>query len=299
MSRVLLTGAGGFIGAHAIPALLARGHDVHAVSRTRGEGSEGVRWHRADLLTKGAARELVERVRPQLLLHLAWYATPGSFWTAPENELWVGASVRLLRAFGESGGRRAVMAGTCAEYAWGGEVLDERTTPLRPATLYGACKHATHVIARASAEQLGVSLAWARIFFLYGPGEPPGRLVSSLARGLLAGERVPTSSGEQRRDFMHVDDVAGGLAALLDSDVRGAVNIASGEAVPVREIVHLLGAATGGSDRLAIGELAAREGEPAVIAGASRRLNEEVGFRPRVGLERGIGETVEWWRNGG
>jgi nucleoside-diphosphate-sugar epimerase len=299
MSRVLLTGAGGFIGAHAIPALLASGHDVHAVSRTRGEGPEDVSWHRADLLAEGAARELLERVRPELLLHLAWYATPGSFWTAPENELWVGASVRLLRAFGESGGRRAVMAGTCAEYAWGGETLDEMTTPLQPATLYGACKHATHVVARAGAEQLGVSLAWARIFFLYGPGEPPGRLVSSLARGLLAGERVPTSSGEQRRDFMHVEDVARGLAALLDSDVRGAVNIASGAAVPVREIVELLGAATGGSGRLAIGELAAREGEPAVIAGSSRRLNDEVGFRPRVELERGIGETVEWWRNGG
>lgn len=299
MSRVLVTGASGFIGAHTLPALLERGHEVHAVARGEGEGPAGVSWQRADLLAEGAARELIERVRPELLLHLAWYATPGSFWSAPENELWVAASLRLLRAFGESGGRRALMAGSCAEYAWGDRLLDEDTTPLLPATLYGACKHATHVVARASAAQLGVSLAWARIFFLYGPGEPPGKLVSSVARGLLAGEPVPTSSGEQLRDFMHVRDVAEALAAVLDSDVTGALNIASANPVAVRDVVELLGAASGAPELLRIGELAGREGDPAVIAGASRRLNEEVGFRPLVDLERGIAETVDWWRRAG
>jgi nucleoside-diphosphate-sugar epimerase len=296
VTRVLLSGASGFIGAHALEVLLARGHEVHAVARRAEAPRAGVVWHEADLLAPGAAERLAREVRAERLLHLAWYALPGSFWSAPENERWIDASLRLLRAFGESGGSRAVLAGTCAEYRWGAEVLRERDTPLEPATLYGACKHATHVAGSAVAEQLGVSFAWGRVFLLYGPGEPPGRLVSSVARGLLAGVEVPTTDGHQTRDLMHVRDVASALVALLASDVRGAVNIATGDPVEVRRLVTLVAQAAGGLERVRFGALPARAGDPEVIAGDPSRLREEVGFRAAVGLERGIAETIEWWR---
>jgi nucleoside-diphosphate-sugar epimerase len=297
VSRVLLTGASGFIGSNALEALLEQGHEVDAVARHAGPDRRGVAWHEQDLLAPGAAEELAAAVRAEKLLHLAWYATPGRFWTAPENERWIDASLRLLRAFGEAGGRRAVLAGTCAEYAWGDEVLSEALTPLAPATLYGACKHATHIAAAALAEQVGISLAWGRIFFLYGPREDPGRLVSGIARGLLAGEEVPTTDGSQRRDFMHVRDVAGAFVALLDSEVTGAVNIATGQAPSVRDIATLIARQARASEHLRLGALPQRPGEPPVIAGDPRRLNDEVGFRPAVALEKGIAETVAWWRS--
>jgi len=297
MSRVLLTGATGFIGAHALDALLARGHEVHAVSRRAGPPRERVVWYQADLLEPGAAESLIAQAQVSGLLHLAWYAAPGSFWTASENERWIDASLRLLRAFGETGGRRAVMAGTCAEYQWGGEILSEEHTPLEPATLYGACKDATNVAATAVAAQLDVSFAWGRVFFLYGPGEPPGRLVSGVINGLLAGEEVASTEGRQRRDFMHVADVAGAFAALLDSPVTGALNVASGTPVGVREIVELIEQAVGVRDRVRFGALPARADDPEVIAGETRRMREELGFRPAIGLEEGLRETVAWWRS--
>ncbi len=296
MSGVLLTGASGFIGRHALDALLAQGQEVHAVARHAGSPREGVSWHELDLLQAGAAEELARAAGAERLLHLAWYATPGSFWSAPENERWIDASLRLLRAFGEAGGTRAVMAGTCAEYAWGDQLLSEHGTPLEPATLYGACKHATHVAATAIAAQLRISLAWARVFFLYGPGEAPGRLVSGVARGLLAGEEVPTTDGHQRRDLMYVRDVAAALVALLAGEATGALNIASGRAVPVREVVSLIAAEADGPGRVRFGALPARLEEPAVIAGDVQRLATEVGFRPTVALEQGIRETVVWTR---
>src|SRR5262245_54511607 len=80
----------------------------------------------------------------------------------------------------------------------------------------------------------GVSPAWARLFFLFGPHEPPGRLVSELAAGLVAGRVTSTSEGRQERDFLHVADAGNALAQLLDGTVTGAVNVASGECVPVR-----------------------------------------------------------------
>jgi nucleoside-diphosphate-sugar epimerase len=296
MGRVLLTGATGFIGRYTLDALLARGHEVHAVAREPGPPRAGVIWHRADLLEPGAAEHVSGASQASSLLHLAWYAVPGKFWAAPENERWIGASLRLLRAFGEAGGSRAVIAGTCAEYRWGAESLCERGTPLEPDSLYGACKHATHVAATAVAEQLELSLAWGRVFFLYGPHEPSGRLVSSLVQGLLAGKEVPTTDGHQRRDFMHVADVAGAFAALLDGEITGGVNVASGEPVAVRDIVELVEQATGAHGRIRFGALPLGPDEPEVIAGDVRRLRDELGFRPTYGLRRGLAETVAWWR---
>lgn len=112
---ILVTGASGFIGRAVVPLLAARGDTIHAVSRSapRPPG-DGVRWHQADLLVDDVGA-LLDDIRPSHLLHLAWYTVNGKFCTAEENRLWVDASLRLLRAFAVNGGRRAVVAGSCAE----------------------------------------------------------------------------------------------------------------------------------------------------------------------------------------
>ena len=296
MSRVLLTGATGFLGSHALAPLVAAGHELHAVTRGENMGeAEHVVWHRADLL---ASASIVAEVAPEVLLHLAWYVEPGRYWTAPENVHWVERSLALLRAFAECGGRRAVVAGTSAEYDWDavGERCHEERTPLRPATLYGAAKHALHCVARRYAEQASFELAWGRIFLVYGPGEPEGRLVPSVGRALLAGEPVPTTRGDQIRDFIHVEDAAAAFAALADSPVTGAVNIASGAPVTVRELVDRLANLAGRPDLLRPGALPDRAGDPPRLVADVVRLQNEVGFEPRVALLDGLAETLEWLR---
>ncbi|MEA2191050.1 MAG: dTDP-L-rhamnose 4-epimerase [Solirubrobacteraceae bacterium] len=295
--RVLVTGASGFVGRPAIAALTARGFEVHAVARRiPAAGDCEVTWHAADLLDASARGALLASVRASHLLHLAWYAEPGAFWAARENAAWVAATVGLVDDFAAAGGSRATLAGTCAEYDWSAPGPLAEDAPLAPATYYGVCKAATHAVAQGLAELAGVSLSWGRIFFLYGPREDERRLVASVARALAAGERARTSAGTQRRDFLHVDDVAGAFAAILDSDVGGAVNVASGEAVAVRRVAELLAESAGRPDLLDVGALAERPGDPPQIVADVTRLREEVGFTPRLELADGLGETVDWWR---
>jgi len=298
--RVLVTGASGFVGRRALEPLLASGFEVHAAGRGTGAPADtpgDVTWHRADLLDAAARRALVEGVGASHLLHLAWYAEPGLFWAARENADWVAATIGLLDEFAQSGGTRATLAGTCAEYGWSAPQPLAEDSALEPATYYGACKDATRRVCEGLAQLAGLSLAWGRIFFLYGPREDERRLVASVARALAAGERAPTSKGLQRRDFLHVDDVAGAFAAIVRSDAGGPVNVASGEAVTVRAIAELLADAAGRPDLLDVGALPDRPGDPPEIVADVARLRDEVGFTPRIGLEQGLAQTVDWWRS--
>jgi nucleoside-diphosphate-sugar epimerase len=296
MSRVLVTGATGFVGARAVEHLRERGHEVHGISSRDVPDDPGTIWHRVDLLDPDAPKRLMAAVEPERLLHLAWYTEHDRFWSSPENLRWVESTLRLLRAFADGGGQRATLAGSCAEYDWETNgVCVEDETPLRPATLYGASKHATQLVASAYAAVAGIKLAWGRIFFLYGPGEHSERLVPSVASRLLRGEQAPVTAGTHVRDFMHVDDVARAFVELLDSDVSGPVNIASGKAVELREVIASIGLATGSPELIAYGALPQRAGDPAMLIGDVARLRDEVGFRPRIDLAEGLRQTVAWW----
>jgi len=296
MRRVLLTGASGFIGIHCIRPLLDRGFEVHAVSRApRPAGDLGATWHAADLLRPGAARALVEAVKPTHLLHLAWYVVPGKLIASPENLDWVTASLDLVRGFAEAGGQRLLVCGSGYEYDWRYGYCTEDLTPCVPDTVYGACKHALHEVVRSYAATRQLSFAWPRVFFLYGPNEHPQRLVSSVVRALLRGEPAPCSHGRQIRDYMHVQDVADGLVAVADSGHQDVVNVCSGQATTIREMVLTLGRLTGRPELLQLGAIPARANDVPLVVGANARMTA-LGWQPHYDLEAGLQQTIDWWR---
>jgi len=295
--RVLVTGGSGFIGRQCLPLLVERGHEVHALSsRSRPASIPGVLWHQLDLLTDRDTDALCERVRPDAVLHLAWVTTPGVYTHTPLNLDWVAASLRLARSAVAHGASRLVSAGTCFEYDHTApETCQEGVTPLRPDTLYGASKVALADLLAAFAREVGVGNAWGRVFFLYGPHEHPDRLVASVIRSLLAGESAACSVGTQIRDFLHVRDVAAGFVALLDSDVAGAVNIASGDPLTVRELVLEIGAQLRHPELIALGARPLSPRDPPRVVADITRLRDEVGFRPHFDRHTGIADTIAWW----
>jgi nucleoside-diphosphate-sugar epimerase len=297
MSLVMVTGARGFIGRQTVGPFVARNFEVVGVtSRPPPDPVDGVRWEQADLLDVDAVEKLVDRVRPSHLLHLAWFAKPGEYASSPLNLDWLRASLHLLQCFADSGGERFVGAGTCFEYDWEYGYCREGHTPPAPSTLYGACKHALNTALSAFARQRGLSSAWGRVFFLYGPHEAPSRLVSSVVRALLEGRDAPCSSGTQLRDFLHVADVAEAFVHILDGSVTGPVNIASGDPVPVWDVVAGIAENIGRPDLVQRGALPQRKGEPHLLVADVTRLREEVGFQPRFGLRDGLSNTIHWWR---
>jgi nucleoside-diphosphate-sugar epimerase len=297
MKRVFVTGASGCIGRHVLPRLIERGWEVCAVSSRPIRDAGPVEWCRADLVASNAAAEAIAEFKPTHLLHLAWYIAPGRWAFATENFSWVDASVRLLRAFANAGGQRVVTAGSCLEYDWSAGICSEDRTPLKPHSTYGVCKHALQLLTSEFAARNELSSAWARPFFLYGPHEHQDRLVPAVIRAILAGQPARTSHGKQVRDYLYVQDVADAFVELLDSDVAGPINVASGQPVTLRQIVERIGDLMGRPDLLQLGAIpAASTDTPLVVADISRASKELPQWQPRVGLDEGLASSIRWWR---
>ena len=304
---VLVTGAGGFIGRWSVPRLIARGYEVHAVlSRSPGRELpaqlDGAKLHVADLLDVESVEALMARVRPSHLLHFAWIAAPGTYWTSADNYRWLEAGRHLLPCFKNHGGIRTVMAGTSAEYDWARVgVCDELNSPLRgdlggPVTPYAECKIALYRELERFGRTEGLSTAWGRIFFQFGPDEDANRLVASVIVNLLSGREAPCSHGRQIRSFLHVADVGSAFSALLDSDLQGAVNIGCGEALPLAGLLEEIAAQIGRPELLRLGARSAPASEPPLLVPTVERLRNELGWAPRFNLHDGLADTIAWWR---
>ncbi|WP_152397006.1 NAD-dependent epimerase/dehydratase family protein [Paenibacillus guangzhouensis] len=296
MMKILITGANGFIGKHVCSLFARRNVEVHAVSRGKHISVDtSILWHEIDLLHDKQVASLIQSIKPTHLMHLAWESTPGVYWRSSDNYQWVTASMNLVEHFYRNGGRRMIAAGTCAEYDWREGILSEQQTALTYSSPYAACKNRFQELLHSFSTQTGLSTAWGRVFFLYGPNESPSRLVPSVIRSLLRDEDALCTEGTQRRDYLYIEDAADALITVMDSELQGPVNIASGQAIQLNELIKKIAVKLNKLERVKLGAIQHAMHEQPLVQGDVQRL-KELHWSPKYDLDKGIDFTLTWWK---
>jgi dTDP-glucose 4,6-dehydratase len=309
---VLVAGGAGFVGGHLCRRLAAEGHTVICVDSLltgRREnladllGRSGFDFVEADVCTLDSAALPGEP--PELVLHLASPASPVDYARLPLETLAVNSAGtwRLLQ-IAEDAGARLVYVSTSEAYGdplvhpqpetyWG------NVDPIGPRSCYDEGKRFGEALVTSYRRVHGVKAAIVRVFNTYGPAMrlDDGRVVPAFLAATLAGGPLPIQGdGSQTRSYMYVSDLVEGLVRVgLDPDLDGQVlNIGNPEEVTVRELAGRFLAMTGSDAGLDL--VPGRPGDPQRRCPDITRMRERYGWRPLVGLDEGLGRTLDWFR---
>ena len=248
--RALVTGAGGFVGAHLCARLIEDGWYVVGTVRPGSPlaGTYGaMTLVPVDLVDPVATRALAREADPDVVFLLAASRATGT--PAERAATMVVNSASGPWVLDEVGPacRAVVQLGSSTEYAASDRPMDE-TTPAEPRGLFGATKGAGSLLVSTTAARRGLRAAVLRAFQIYGPGDHPHRFVPSVLRAARTGAVLPLTGPGMRRDWIHVDDVVEACmrAALADELAPGQVlNIGTGRQVANEELVAIAEQVTG------------------------------------------------------
>jgi nucleoside-diphosphate-sugar epimerase len=250
----------------------------------------------SDLVAFENVNTYLQEIKPELCIHLAWYAVPGKYLNSQENLNSLQASLNLLSQLAEVGCRRFIGIGTCFEYDLDIGYLSESSLT-KPITLYAATKVALATVLRQFAQITEMEMAWIRLFYQYGPMEDERRLIPAIITSLLRDEVVKITKGEQIRDFLHIEDVASAIWAVAKSNVSGVVNVGSGQPVTVGQIALELGNLLGKPDLIHLGALPYRPNDPMFICANNELLRKQTDWMPKYNLTTGLKNTIEWYKD--
>ena len=287
MKRVLVTGATGFIGRHVLRELSARqGVEVVAVSRRLPEPGQmpvSVRHVALDIAAT-SAHDLANLGNPDVLIHLAWSGLP-NYKALHHFETHLDEQYRFLAGLIRAGLQSLVCTGTCFEYGMRCGELDESLVP-DPRNPYGFAKDAL----RRELDLLRVmhpfAFTWARLFYMYGDGQPATSLYPQLiAAGERGDVRFRMSPGDQLRDFLPASAVAKYLVSLaLDTSGAGIVNVCSGQPTSVRALAEKWIKQRDWNMTLELGHYPYPDYEPMAFWGSNRKLHSQLDAAPIKGL---------------
>jgi nucleoside-diphosphate-sugar epimerase len=305
--RVLVTGGGGFVGACLVRRLIDLHKDVHLLLRSRTTSwrlaaLEGrCTTHPADLRDAGAVRQAVERCRPEVVFHVAAHgAFPGQRDRGAILASNVLGTANLLDALEDVPYRALVHTGSSSEYGHKDHPM-RADDALEPRSDYGVAKAAATLLCQREALR-GRPVCTVRIFSAYGQWDDPGRLVPHVMGCVARGEAPAITSGDQPRDWVHVDDVVDLLLAAAAATCRApagahgqVLHAGGGKDQTVRDMVETILAVTGSTLAARYGTEPRRPDEPRRWVASLERTTALTGWAPRLDLRAGVARTWEWF----
>lgn len=277
--RILVTGAGGFIGSRLVAFLNSKTDaDINPLLRST-----------CDLSDSNAVFKLLEDYSPDCIFHIA---AVGVSHARANDATVINENLKLIQnlAHGCTAETTMIVAGSMAEY--GGQGKFRESDVCKPETEYGKAKLAVTNFANELAKTGAMRICVARLFGVYGPGELSYRLFPSLINGLMDDQTVELSDGKQSRDFIHVDDVCDCLLRLASSEsekLPAILNLGSGRALCLRDVCTWICDGLGKSrEKLGFGLRHRSPGDADLIEADVRQLQAILGFLPPQRLEEGM-----------
>lgn len=264
MKKVVITGSTGLIGKELEKVLYGAEFKVYSINSKI-----------CNLFDYNAVNDYFSTIKPEYLLHFAWI-TGNDYLTNPLNNDYVKSSLHMLEAFGKNGGKRAIFAGTCLEYANSNEPLKE-SDKLDPQTLYAKSKVELYKKAMKYCSENSLSFGWGRIFYVYGHNENPSRLTAHIINSLASNKPVSIKHSHLVRDYMYSKDIANAFIKFLLSDKNGVVNIGTGYGISLGKYAQIIGEIINKTHLLDLQNLDTNL--PKNIVADTRILENEIGFK--------------------
>ncbi len=310
MSKILITGGAGFIGAHVAKALMERGDEVVLLDNFDSfvysaedkekrmnemfERDKRPKLIHGDILDAKLLDTVFAEEKFDKVLHLAALPNPGkSVGVAPQYTLInVNGTINILDACRKHDIVQFVFAGSSSVYNDEQTPFTEDAYPLRPRSPYGASKAAAETFIETWHELYGISTTILRFFSVYGPWGRPDMAPSIFAEHVLSGEELPLTGG-RKRDFTYISDVVDGVVAALDTKLDfEIINLGRGEPQDLQEFIAALEKAAGKKMKTVPRE--APPGEMEITYADVSKAKKLLGYEPKVSIEEGAQKLIEW-----
>jgi len=267
-SQIIVSGATGFIGQHLIPLLLKDGHEIVALGRDVGKARRFDWYGEVQFIALDYHHEQLQ-FQPRndaCLVHLAWQGLPNykSLFHFEEN---LPKDYAFIKSLVQAGVSKVLVTGTCFEYGFQSGPISAKQ-PAMPDNPYALAKDCLRQYLQSLQQQHPFALQWARLFYMYGPGQNPNSILAQLDTAIAKGDtQFNMSGGEQLRDYLPVEKVAQQLTQILALDNSGVFNVCSGTPISIRRLVEDRIKETRASIKMNLGHYPYSELEPMAFWG--------------------------------
>ncbi len=308
--RVLVTGAGGFVGGHLVKALIDIGHQVFAggIQNNCYRFDKKVDVLKFDITDYQNLIDIISKIRPDGIIHLAAQSMVQRSWEDPAYTIHVNTigTINLIKAVKETVvDSKIINIGSSEEYGLTGkfgQALDEQS-PCLPQNPYASSKFVAGQLALQLAKKDKLRLIHVRPFNHFGPGQQVGFVISDFASQIARIEKglypakIYVGDLSAQRDFSDVRDIVNAYIMLLENDLEnGIYNVCSGKPRTIESILKQLIQQSTSAITIEIDKERFRPSEVSMFFGSNQKLVEAVGWRPNKDFATSLSETLKWWR---